>query len=63
MIEIQVSEQATDRWCTSDLVTLDHTQQHGNVNLRVVAEKDRACLAPREDEDKSGIFATERTGA
>jgi hypothetical protein len=56
VIEIQVSEQAAERWCTSDLVTLDHTQQHGNINLRIVVEKDWACLAPREDEDESDNF-------
>lgn len=56
VIEIHVSEQAADRWCTSDLVTLDHTQQQGNVNLRIVVEKDWACLAPREDEDESDNF-------
>ena len=56
VLEIQVSEQAAERWCTSDLVTLDHMQQHGNVNLRIVVEKDWACLAPREDEDESDNF-------
>ena len=56
VIEIQVSEQAADRWCTSDLVTLDHTQSVGSARVRIVVEKDWACLAPREDEDESDNF-------
>jgi hypothetical protein len=56
VIEIQVSTEAADRWCTSELVTLEHTQHHGSVALRIVVEKDWACLAPREDEDESDNF-------
>lgn len=56
VIEIQVSEQAADRWCTSDLVTLDHTQHDVSARVRIVVEKDWACLAPREDEDESDNF-------
>jgi hypothetical protein len=56
VIEIDVSEQAAERWCTSDLVSLDHTQQRGGSRLRILVEKDWACLAPREDEDESDNF-------
>jgi hypothetical protein len=56
VIEIQVSEHEAERWCTTDLVTLDHTQEKGGAHLKIVVEKDWACLAPREDEDESDNF-------
>jgi hypothetical protein len=56
VIEIQVSEEAARTWCTTDLVTLDHIQHQGTTQLKIVVEKDWACLAPREDEDESDNF-------
>jgi hypothetical protein len=56
VIEIQVPEGAAREWCESELVTLDNAQHHGAVNLRIVVEKDFACLAPRSDEDESDNF-------
>jgi hypothetical protein len=55
-VEIQVPESMAREWCTSELVTLEHVQPHGEVRLRIVVEKDYACLAPREDEDESDNF-------
>lgn len=56
VIEIQVPESVARDWCASERVTLDHVQQHGAVDLRIVIEKDFACLAPRSDEDESDNF-------
>ena len=55
-VEIQVPESMAREWCASELVTLEHEQPHGEVRLRIVVEKDYACLAPREDEDESDNF-------
>jgi hypothetical protein len=56
VIEIQVPEHTAREWCESELVTLDAVQRHGAVDLRIVVEKDFACLAPRSDEDESDNF-------
>jgi hypothetical protein len=56
VIEVQVPEAAALKWCTSDLVTLDHVQRHGASAVRIIIEKDFACLGPRADEDESGNF-------
>ena len=56
VIEIQVPEGVARDWCASDIVTLDGEQRHGAVHLRIVVEKDFACLAPRSDEDESDNF-------
>jgi hypothetical protein len=56
VIEIQVPEGVAREWCASERVTLEHVQQQGAVALRIVVEKDFACLAPRRDEDESDNF-------
>ena len=56
VIEIQVPETIAREWCASELVTLEAVQHHGAVDLRIVVEKDFACLAPRTDEDESDNF-------
>jgi hypothetical protein len=55
-VEIQVPVSIAREWCATELVTLAHVQSHGEVQLRIVVEKDYACLAPREDEDESDNF-------
>jgi hypothetical protein len=56
VIEIQVPDNTAREWCDSDLVTLDAVQRHGAVDLRIVVEKDFACLVPRTDEDEADNF-------
>src|SRR5450755_3551666 len=56
VVEIQIPEDMARAWCASELVTLAHVQPHGEVRLRIVVEKDYACLAPREDEDETDNF-------
>ena len=56
VLEIQVPETVARDWCASDVVTLDGVQRHGAVDLRIVVEKDFACVAPRSDEDESDNF-------
>lgn len=55
-IEVRVPASAARQWCESDLVTLAGTQADGPVELRIVVEKDFACLQPREEEDESDQF-------
>lgn len=63
VIEIQVPETLAREWCASELVTLEHVQPHGAVRLRIVVEKDYACLAPRADEDESDNFPHPNDGS
>jgi hypothetical protein len=56
VIEIQVPDDTAREWCESELVTLDAVQHYGDVDLRIVVEKDFACLASRSNEDESDNF-------
>jgi hypothetical protein len=56
VIEIQVPDATAREWCDSELVTLDAVQHQDAVDLRIIVEKDFACLAPRSDEDESDNF-------
>lgn len=56
LIEIRVPEAEAQRWYHTDLVTLSATVATGTGGLRIVLEKDWACLAPREGEDESDNF-------
>ena len=56
LIEILVPQALAERWCATELVTLSATETLGSGELRIVLEKDWACLAPREGEDESDNF-------
>jgi hypothetical protein len=56
VIEIQVPEARAREWCDSELVTLEGVQNEAAAELRIIVEKDFACLAPRRDEDESDNF-------
>ncbi len=56
LIDIRVPRALAERWCGTDLVTLSATQPLAAGELRLVLEKDWACLAPREGEDESDNF-------
>ena len=62
-IEIRVPERAASDWCATEQVTLAGSQGSGDAELRIVVEKDFACLAPREGEDESDNFPHPETGA
>ena len=63
LIEIIVPETLSRRWCDTDLVTLSASQATGNGELRMILEKDWACLAPREGEDESDNFTHPLAGS
>lgn len=63
LIEIRLPRARAQRWISTDEVTLSHEQPNGAGTLRIVIEKDWACLAPREGEDESDNFPHPETGA
>ena len=62
LIDIRVPDTLSDRWCRTDLVTLSGSQPLAAGELRIVLEKDWACLAPREGEDESDNFPHPEAG-
>jgi hypothetical protein len=62
VLEIRVPERAAREWCTTQLVTLSREQPLAQGALRIVLEKDYACLAPRADEDESDNFPHPQSG-
>jgi hypothetical protein len=62
-VEIRVPEQAARSWASSNEVTLAGAQRiAAGDELRIVVEKDFACLAPREGEDESDHFENPTIG-
>lgn len=61
LIDIRVARALSEQWCGTDLVTLSASQPLGAGELRIVLEKDWACLAPREGEDESDNFPHPKT--
>ena len=61
IIDILVPQGLCERWCGTDLVTLSATEATAAGELRIVLEKDWACLAPREGEDESDNFPHPRS--
>ena len=62
LIDILVPSALSERWCGTDLVTLSASQPLATGELRLVLEKDWACLAPREGEDESDNFPHPEAG-
>jgi hypothetical protein len=56
LIEVSAPQALVERWCGTDLVTLSADPSLPAGELRIVLEKDWACLAPREGEDESDNF-------
>lgn len=62
LIDILVPRALSERWWGTDLVTLSASQPLAGGELRIVLEKDWACLAPREGEDESDNFPHPEAG-
>ncbi|MGH8288761.1 MAG: DUF7009 family protein [Steroidobacteraceae bacterium] len=62
LIDILLPRSQAERWCRTDLVTLSASQPIAGGALRLVLEKDWACLAPREAEDESDNFPHPQAG-
>ena len=63
LIDIRVPKALSERWYGTDLVTLSASQKTAGGELRIVLEKDWACLAPRAGEDESDNFPHPEAGA
>lgn len=61
-ISIRVPAAAARAWQGSDTVTLERDQPLGTQSLRIILEKDFACLAPRAGEDESDHFPHPASG-
>ncbi len=62
VIDIRIPQSTATTWCDTDQVTLSHAQAFAGGELRIVIEKDYACLAPREAEDESDNFPHPEAG-
>jgi hypothetical protein len=61
-VEVRLPDRAALGWCESNEVTLQGTQPAApDAELRIVVEKDFACLTVREGEDESDNFANPNT--
>jgi hypothetical protein len=60
---VSVPEQVLDAWANSDQVSISADQALGDDGqLRILVEKDFACLAPREGEDDSDMYPNPDVG-
>jgi hypothetical protein len=61
-ITVMLPEQAVTKWAGTEEVSLQYTQDNGADGLRILVEKDFACLAEREGEDESDNYPHPNTG-
>ncbi|MEO0424298.1 MAG: hypothetical protein AAF184_18305 [Pseudomonadota bacterium] len=63
VIEVRLPAATVDAWANDDTqVSVDAQQTVGDGALRILVEKDFACLQPRTGEDESDMFAHPDTG-
>ena len=56
-VTVRLPESVVLAWANSEQVSIDGELQHTNgESLKILVEKDFACLAPREGEDESDMF-------
>lgn len=56
-IGVQISSQTSKNWCTGEDVGIYHTlEMNDGSELRIILEKDFACLSTREGEDDTHAF-------
>ena len=54
---VRVPEETVLGWASSEQVSISGEQSvNDDVALKILVEKDFACLAPREDEDESDMY-------
>ena len=62
-VEVRLPDKSARAWAGSNEVTLAGNQPLGAEDeLRIIVEKDFACLAPRENEDESDNFEHPNVG-
>jgi len=63
-IVVRLPESTATDWATTDAVSVRADQKIGiGAELSILVEKDFACLAPREGEDDSDMFANPDAGS
>lgn len=63
VIEVRLPAATVDAWAKDEAqVSIDAEQAVGDGALRILVEKDFACLQPRTGEDDSDMFAHPDTG-
>ena len=55
-ISVSIPEIELDEWAGSDQIGIDHWIDVGSSQLRILIEKDFACLTERKHEDESDMF-------
>jgi hypothetical protein len=56
-VTVRLPESVVRAWATSDQVSIKGEVRHSRDEvLRILVEKDFACLAPRDGEDESDMF-------
>lgn len=56
-ITVRLPETTVLAWATTEQVSIDGEQLHSDgENLKILVEKDFACLAPRDGEDESDMY-------
>ena len=62
VLSVRIPEQEIQQWADSDRVSIAGTQILDNGDeLKILVEKDFACLAPREGEDESDMYPHPQT--
>ena len=60
---VSLPQSTFETWANSDDVSIEAEQRnHGAGTLSILVEKDFACLAPREGEEQSEMFANPDAG-
>jgi hypothetical protein len=63
VIAVVLPAAAVQRWAASDEVAIEAEQAlEGGESLRILVEKDFACLQPRPREDESDLFPNPQAG-
>ena len=64
VLSVRVPQQDIRQWADSDQVSIAATQiLDDGEELKILVEKDFACLAPRDGEDESDMYAHPEAGS
>lgn len=63
VVDVTLPRDAAATWAATEQVSLGGEQALPDGTLRILVEKDFACLAPREGEDESDNFPHPKTGS
>lgn len=63
VVTVRIPEATVRTWATSEQISIDSEQLlDDGATLRILVEKDFACLAPRDEEDESDMFPNPQSG-